>query len=54
MAYLVAHDGLLNGGQVFQGREQDMPPLRAAHVVDEVAELLTKGDQDLVLVLDRL
>lgn len=31
-----------------------MAPLRAADVLDEVAEFLAKGNEDLVLILDRL
>lgn len=31
-----------------------MAPRRASDVFDEVAELFAQGDQDLVLVLDRL
>jgi hypothetical protein len=31
-----------------------MAILRAADILDEVAELLTKGNKDLILVFDRL
>jgi hypothetical protein len=31
-----------------------MAPLRAADVLDKVAEFLAKGNKDLVLVFDRL
>lgn len=52
--YLVSHDWLLDGGQVFERRQQDVAPLRPPDVLDEAAELLAQGDQDLVFILDRL
>jgi hypothetical protein len=52
--YLVSHDGLLYSREVLERGEQHMAPLRAADVLDEVAEFLAKGNKDLVLVFDRL
>lgn len=51
-AYLVADDGLLDGGEVLEGGEDNMSPLGAADVLGEAAELLAQGDEDLVLILD--
>jgi hypothetical protein len=51
-AYLVSHDGLLDGGEVLERGEQDVAPLRPADVVDEAPELLAQGNEDLVLILD--
>jgi hypothetical protein len=39
-AYLVSHDGLLDGCEVLERGEQDMAPLRTADVVDKAPELL--------------
>lgn len=52
--HLVPDDGLLDGSEVLQGREQDVTPLRATDILDKVAELLAQRNQDLILVLDRL
>lgn len=52
--HLVPDDGLLDGSEVLQGGQQDVTPLRAADILDEVAELLAQRDQDLVLILDGL
>lgn len=51
---LVPHHWLLDGGEVLQGRQEDVTPLRTADVLDEVAQLLAQGNEDLVLVFDRL
>ena len=53
-AYLVPHDGLLDGGEVLERGEQDMAPLRTADIVDKAPELLAQGNEDLVLILDGL
>ena len=53
-AYLVPHDGLLDGGEVLERGEQDMAPLRTADIVDKAPKLLAQGDEDLVLILDGL
>lgn len=52
--HLVPDDGLLNGSEVLQRRQQDVTPLRATDILDKVAELLAQRNQDLILVLDRL
>lgn len=52
--HLVPDDGLLDGSEVLQGRQQDVTPLRATDILDKVAELLAQRNQDLILVLDRL
>jgi hypothetical protein len=51
---LVSDDGLLDGGEILQGRKENMSPLGAANVLDEAAQLLAEGNQHLVFVLDRL
>lgn len=53
-AYLVSHNRLLYGCEVLERGEQDMAPLRAADVVDKAPKLLAQGNEDLVLILDRL
>ena len=53
-ARLVSHDGLLDGSQVLQGRQQHVAKLRAPDVLDEGAKLLAQRDKDLVFILDRL
>lgn len=52
--YLVPHDGLFYSREVLERGEQHMTRLRTADILDEVAELLAQGNEDLVLVLDRL
>ncbi len=53
-AYLVSHDGLLDGCEVLERGEQDMAPLRTADVVDKAPELLAQGNKDLILILNGL
>lgn len=53
-AYLVPHDGLLDGGQVLQGRQQDVSPWRAADILNEVAKLLAQGNKHFVFIFNGL
>lgn len=48
---LFAHDGLLHGGEVLEGREQAVDVLRPANLRDEVPHLLSDGQQTLILVV---
>jgi hypothetical protein len=43
-AYLVPHNGLLDGGEVLERGEQDMAPLRTADVVDKAPKLLAQSN----------
>jgi hypothetical protein len=52
--YLVPDGGLLYGCQIFQGREEYMSPLRTANVLDEGSEFTTQGDENFVLIFNRL
>lgn len=53
-AYLVTDNGLLDSREVLKRGEQHMTPLRTANVLDEAPELLAKGDENFVFVLDGL
>lgn len=44
IAYLVTDDWFLDGGKIFQWREQNMPERRSSDILDEFAQLLAQGD----------
>jgi len=52
--YLIPHNGLLYSREVFEGRQEDMTPLRPANILDELAEFFAQSDKDFVLILDGL
>lgn len=54
VSYLVTNDGLFYRGEVLERGEKDVTPLRTSHVFDEAAELFAQGDQDFILILNRL
>ena len=50
---LVSDDGLLDGSEVLEGGQEDMPPLRPADIFNKVAELFAEGNKDLVFIFNR-
>ncbi len=52
--HFVPDDGLFYGREILERRQQDMAPRRATDILDEATELIAQGDEDLILILDRL
>ena len=53
-SYLVADDGLFDGGEVLKRGKNDVSPGWATNVLSEATKLLTQGDQNFILIFDRL
>ena len=51
--YFVAHEWLLDGGEVLQRGQEHVPVLGPADVLDEAAQLVAEGCEDFVFVFDR-
>lgn len=52
IAYLVSDNRFLDRSQILEGGQQDVAPLRTANIFDEVTQLLTKGNENLIFVLN--
>lgn len=51
---LVPHYWFLDGGEILEGRQEDVTPLRTADILDEIAQFLAQGNEDLVLIFNGL
>ena len=52
--HFISDDGLLYSRQVLERREEDMAPGWATDIFDEVAEFGAQGNENLILILNRL
>lgn len=50
---LIPHERLFDGGEVFQRRQEHVPVLWPADILDKVAQLFAEGGEDFVFVFHR-
>jgi len=50
---LIPHERLFDGGEVFQRRQEHVPVLWPADILDKVAQLFAEGGEDFIFVFHR-